>query len=207
MKKNKMMRIASVLLVAVLLSTSVISGTFAKYTSTATGTDSARVAKWDIQFNNAQMPLTNTFSFDLFKDYTDENVDVNGANDDAIVIAPGTKGDFTIELTNSSEVNAHYKIDYVVTNANNIPVMFRVTTTAGEGNPTVGDWTSDIADIAFVDFDMNDSVTYKIEWQWAFNGTDDGAADGQTDTTDTTLGLAGTATITVDATITVEQVN
>lgn len=49
MKKNKMMRLASCLLVAILLTTSVISGTFAKYTTSSTGTDSARVATWGFQ--------------------------------------------------------------------------------------------------------------------------------------------------------------
>ncbi len=48
MKKNKVMRIASVLLVAVLISTCAISGTFAKYVTKVSGEDSARVAKWGI---------------------------------------------------------------------------------------------------------------------------------------------------------------
>ena len=48
MKKNKMMRIASVLLIVTLLSTCAISGTFAKYVTKATGEDAARVAKWGI---------------------------------------------------------------------------------------------------------------------------------------------------------------
>ena len=48
MKKNRMMRVASALLVAVLLTTCAISGTFAKYVSTATGEDAARVAYWVI---------------------------------------------------------------------------------------------------------------------------------------------------------------
>jgi len=48
MKKNKMMRIASVLLVAVLISTCAISGTFAKYVTKVSGEDKARVAKWGI---------------------------------------------------------------------------------------------------------------------------------------------------------------
>ena len=43
MKKNKMMRLASFLLIAVLLTTSVISGTFAKYVTTDAQWDSARV--------------------------------------------------------------------------------------------------------------------------------------------------------------------
>ena len=48
MKKNKMLRIASILLVVTLLSTCVISGTFAKYVTKAEGIDAARVAKWGI---------------------------------------------------------------------------------------------------------------------------------------------------------------
>lgn len=48
MKKNKMMRIASILLVVTLLSTCVISGTFAKYVTKAEGKDHARVAKWGV---------------------------------------------------------------------------------------------------------------------------------------------------------------
>ena len=46
MRKNKMMRAASGLLVAVLLSTCAISGTFAKYTTSTESTDNARVAVW-----------------------------------------------------------------------------------------------------------------------------------------------------------------
>ena len=46
MKKNRMMRLASVLLVCVLLTTSVISGTFAKYVTSVESTDEARVANW-----------------------------------------------------------------------------------------------------------------------------------------------------------------
>ncbi|MFR0985955.1 MAG: hypothetical protein ACLSFZ_04975 [Frisingicoccus sp.] len=45
MKKNRMMRLASSLLVLTLLTTCVISGTFAKYTTQAGGSDTARVAK------------------------------------------------------------------------------------------------------------------------------------------------------------------
>ena len=48
MKKNKMMRIASILMVAVLVSTCAVSGTFAKYVTSDSGKDTARVAKWGI---------------------------------------------------------------------------------------------------------------------------------------------------------------
>ena len=49
MKKNKMMRLASAMMVLTLMSTSVISGTFAKYVTKGEATDKARVAKWGVE--------------------------------------------------------------------------------------------------------------------------------------------------------------
>ncbi len=49
MKKNKMLRMASALLVLTLLTTCIIGGTFAKYTTSGTATDTARVAKWGVK--------------------------------------------------------------------------------------------------------------------------------------------------------------
>lgn len=78
MRKNKMMRAASGLLVATLLTTSVISGTFAKYTTSTSGHDTARVAYWG--FDEADSTTINLFS----NTYTN----VNGAEK---VVAPGTE--------------------------------------------------------------------------------------------------------------------
>ena len=80
MKKNNMMRLASVLLVLVLLTTCAISGTFAKYVSTATAKDAARVAYWGWGSDA-------TIEFDLFDGTYDSTVD--SENDDNVV-APGT---------------------------------------------------------------------------------------------------------------------
>ncbi len=90
MKKNRMMRLASVLLVCVLLTTSVISGTFAKYTTTASSSDNARVAYWGFQSTNS-MDLTNLFSTQYIKEKVDSNGTVKSADGDD-VIAPGTAG-------------------------------------------------------------------------------------------------------------------
>ena len=48
MKKNRIMRVFSVLLALTLISTCAISGTFAKYVTRAEGEDAARVAKWGV---------------------------------------------------------------------------------------------------------------------------------------------------------------
>lgn len=195
MKKNKMMRIASVLLVAVLLSTCAISGTFAKYVTSAEGSDSARVAKWDFKVNNTTAN-SNNFTFDLFKTVNDSdgNAETDIKFTDGTIIAPGTKGSFEIVLKNDSEVTAEYVIDYTVTNTNNIPVVFSL-----DGQ----DWKSNINEL-----DVTTPVKVAIgatapiitvHWMWAF--------DGNNDEGDTTLGLAGEAVLKVDAKVTATQVN
>lgn len=195
MKKNNMMRIASVLLVAVLLSTCVISGTFAKYTSESTGTDTARVAKWDFKVNDTTAN-SNTFTFDLFKtinDTKDGAAEADIKYTDGTIIAPGTKGSFDIVLKNDSEVTAEYTIDYTVTNTANIPVQFSLDGTT---------WKNSIDDLDVTEAQTvaigatEDTIT--VYWQWAFAGDD---------AVDTALGLDGTATLTVAAKVTVTQVD
>lgn len=203
MKTNKMMRIASVLLVAVLLTTCVISGTFAKYTTTATANaDSARVAKWDVKLEGASM--TNTFTFDLFNTVGDtDDADDDKADDasvkngtDEVIIAPGTEGSFELNLKNDSEVDATYAIDYTVTNTANIPVKFAVKVGDGEKSAY-----GELADVSATAFAMGADVAITIYWQWAFNGND---------TDDTNLGTAAVTAdqvISVAAAVTVEQVD
>ena len=205
MKKNKMMRIASVLLVAVLLSTCAISGTFAKYTTTATTSDTARVAKWAFTLEGA--PIANNFTFDLFE-YTDNNVDVDG-NGSENVIAPGTTGSFEINLTNNSEVNAKYTISFTENNEQNIPLQYSVD--GATWKDSIAELT--MANLTNIAIDMGASANQTIYWRWVFNDTDTAVTDGsahagQTNSSDTNLGTAATlAEVTINATVLVEQVD
>lgn len=134
MKKNKMMRLASVLLVAVLMSTCAISGTFAKYVTTASGSNSARVAKFGV---------TVTAGGDVFKDqyptntgntfgYTEAfSVD---SDDDALVVAPGTSG--TVDLfsvTGTPEVAVNVKAELKVTSRIKLPAKENYADQTGAG--------------------------------------------------------------------------
>lgn len=83
MKKNKSMRIASVLLVVAILTTSILSGTFAKYITGGAGDDSARVAKFGVVI---------AMNGDL---YGDAYGAVGNATAPNQVIAYGTKGSGT----------------------------------------------------------------------------------------------------------------
>lgn len=114
MKKNKTMRAASALLVAALLSTSIISGTFAKYTTTANAGDDARVAKFGVEIKaNGTM-----FADDYDKDDSTaatitKSVVTSGTTGDAVV-APGTKGELAnATITGTPEVAVH--VEYTPT--------------------------------------------------------------------------------------------
>lgn len=203
MKKNRMMRLASILLVCVLLTTSVISGTFAKYTSKATVTDTARVAKWDVQFKVEddatphQMAHEETSIVVKLWDHVDGNVDYDGSGSEK-VIAPGTTGTFSFSIENKSEVNATYSLDYTVENAG-VPIEYRV-----DG----GAWTKDIADVTDATFNMGAAVDVEIEWRWAFTGNlSENYKTEQTDSNDTSLGLAGSAAPEVTIVISATQVD
>lgn len=199
MKKNVMMRIASVLLIAVLVTTCGISGTYAKYVSTAEGSDTARVAKWG--WGNTSI------SIDLFSDTYGETVD---SADDANVIAPGTSQTGTLIWAPATGFAP--EVDY--------ELSFALTGTVPADIETELDWTLQIdnGDVqTFTTFDnlktALEATTYAgeasgtaptvniiIGWVWTFNGGDDAA--------DTALGNADTlANLSVTVTMTATQVD
>lgn len=120
MKKNKMLRLASVLLVMTLLTTSIIGGTFAKYTSTGKVSDTARVAKWGVEIKTSgslysdayaayKESDTNTSNLPIaWKiDSKAESITVAAATVNDNIVAPGTKsyGDgLSFGITGTPEV-------------------------------------------------------------------------------------------------------
>ena len=117
MKKNKIMRIASVLLVAVLISTCAISGTFAKYVTKASGADKARVAKWGIlvgvegdhlfETTYATDDTTYTGADSVVAAYKVLDFDAEDMDRD---VAPGTKGAITATVVGTPEVATRYTL-------------------------------------------------------------------------------------------------
>ena len=114
MKKNKILRLASVMLMLCLITTCAISGTFAKYTTSGTAGDTARVAKWGVEVDVTAQ--------DALFEVKYENEEVIGttavgdgwsvvASED--VIAPGTTGELDVSLTGSPEVAV--KVTYSAT--------------------------------------------------------------------------------------------
>lgn len=234
MKKNKMMRIASVLLVAVLLTTSAISGTFAKYVTTESGSDSARVAKWGVEI------VADNFNLFTDKYETDDtNATFTGSysveSDDGDVFAPGTKGTFTeIAITGTPEVAVDVAVVATVTVSDNwivdgdfyCPIVITVGDSAicGLTFDNASDFANAIEeaiegyseqyapnqDLSAID------ANFDISWEWAFEDADHVALDhgctagAQTDAKDTALGdkaVAGDLAIAIGVEITVTQID
>lgn len=194
-RSSMMVRLVAALAVTMMFTMCFVGGTFAKYTSSATGTDNANVAKWDIKVNNDHITTSDTFNFNLFNtvnDTKDGNPETDMRPNDGTIIAPGTRGYFDIVIKNDSQVNATYAIDYTV-NTRSIPVKFSVNGT---------DWFDDInyLDVRGVAINMGATATVRVQWMWEFERTDG-------DTQDTTLGSAATATLTVAAAVTATQVD
>ena len=197
MEKNKTMKMILITLLIAMIALVLVSGTYAKYTSSASGSDTARVAKWSFTVGGTDIVAENTFTFDLFKTIKDTDgkteTDVVSANTDK-VIAPGTSGSFDLVLENKSETSAKYGITYTVTNTASIPVQFSVN---GK------DWTDNLANVVESDTDTklaanNGTKTITIQWKWAYDGDD---------TTDVNLGKVGTAKLIVQADVTATQID
>lgn len=224
MKKNKMMRLASVLLILVLMTTSVIGGTFAKYVTSDSGSDFARVAKWGV--------VVEAKNYDMFTDqYTTDGEGYTGtysvdSSDGADVLAPGTKGSFAdIKITGTPEVAVDVQIAADVAISNNwldgndayyCPIVVTVgdkeihgnhysnaadfaaaIETAIEGKSAKYDPNTNLADVYH-------NTNLDLAWAWAFTTGD------INDIRDTALGnraVTEELTISIGVGITVTQID
>ena len=218
MKKNVMMRLSALLLVAVLLTTCVISGTFAKYVTSNDGSETARVAKWGV---NVTAPTA-----DLFK--TDYDGTVTSSNSDELV-APGTTSslaDFTITGTPEVDVQVTYSAVLTLTGwsignpaEEYCPLIFTVNSSKYYIGATVGG--SEIEDVddlvtavqsaiaaVSASFEANNTITDTLQVSWAWEYESSTLGTYQTDLKDTKLGdLDSAPSVTLNVICTVTQVD
>ena len=223
MKKNKFLKIASGLLMLVLITCCAVSGTFAKYTTNGTAADTATVAKWG-------MTLTVTADDGLYDDdKTTNDVSAKVATND--LAAPGTYAKLaTVSLIGTPEVAyeiyVNVRLDlgdkWVVDSAGYCTVVFTVAGTEYKIGATYAT-TAALEDaiekaireaisgeedgIAQYNAGVTTNVTnVLIDWTWAFEV---GATDPEkaaNNAKDTALAASG-ATIDFELTITVSQVD
>lgn len=229
MKKTKFMRAALLLLVLTLITSCFVGGTFAKYTTSITGSDSARVAYWGFD----QGASTTIDLFDTT--YTSDNGDtVKSSSADKKVIAPGTSktSTFAFGYTNykTNEITAP-EVAYIFTvnptitgNYNSLDANDSFKWTLAKGDATATEYNTVaelLADIKALSGDNTGTGTkryeagnlpeaftsadevYHIGWKWAFETA--GEKMAEQDATDTAMGNAANLdnvalTITITAT-------
>ena len=114
-KENKLTKVAIFALLIAIVAIVLVSGTYARYTTSLTGTDSVQIAKWAWNISGADIDAnTTSYTLDLFS--TIKDTATYGTTNEANVIdgkiAPGTTGAFDIQITNKSEVNAEYEYKF-----------------------------------------------------------------------------------------------
>ena len=189
MRKNRLFILGIFTVMVALVSLSLVSGTWAKYTSTVSGTDTAKVAKWAWTYNGTALTASpSALTFNLLETRYDNDHASNEEDVKAGLIAPGTSGSFTLEFVNNSEVTANYAVSFVV-NENGVPL---------EWSTDGSTWSTDLANIAATKLTMEGgNKTETIHWRWAFDGDD---------AVDTGLGFT-TPEISVTVNVTFTQVD
>ena len=226
MKKNRTMRIAAVMLVFALLTTCIISGSFAKYITTGTAaSEAARVAKWGVKVEAA------ADSVKIADDAYGTTVAAFQATTGGIM-APGTSKESAAVITISGKPEVAVKIlveaDVTVdrwldkTGAFYFPLTVTVggiavdlsscTDAAGVKNAIKAAIEGAIPSATIApNTDLGDAYnnSLKISWAWPF-GADDNKESGN-DAKDTYLGDqaadGNAATFGVSITVKVIQVD
>ena len=227
MKKMSFMRMAALMLLLCLASTCAISGTFAKYTTEATGTSTARVAYWGFT-DDGTIEITDLFA----TSYTGAGNNTNVVSNTDNIIAPGSTNSAAFKFTyanNTSESLTAPEVAY----------SFVVSTTGSEiaadieNNPNIqwkldngawGTWDAMIDAIEALDEDEDFAPgeipaafaagsEHTVSWQWIFETADDadpdnGSEEAIQDAIDTGMGNKQTLdTVTLKITITATQID
>lgn len=191
MRKSIFAKIGAAAVVLTLVTSSLVGGTFAKYTSSTAGTAKATVAKWAVAFKDSKdAALVKDFSLDLVNTNDDAKTTEN-------MIAPGSKGQIVLSIDGTgSQVGYSYKIEADTSKLGGVPVVFYEDSKMETPVTKTGD-TFEISkgDVALDK--VGTPVTATVYWAWDSTSED---AD------DTTLGTAETQVVgTIGLTFTAEQ--
>jgi hypothetical protein len=205
-EKNKnTFRVAALLLVACLISSVMLSGTFAKYTSEYAGQDTALVARWSFGALGGDNNTTNPteMSLDLFGHLYKNNINTIEENGKNTLIAPGVGGQFTVAMDFLSDVDAKVTVNFAEnenSTAKNLPIEYSVVDgtwvtleqlPAAFVNKLASNYErvtdSSEETFTFTRSDIDDTletetttISQDVKWRWAFDSVAQNEADAGT---------------------------
>ena len=218
MKRNKLFLLGLFVVFAAVLSLSLVSSTFARYTSSGKAEDSARVAKWGV--------VVTVTGADAFGEKYDDEIEAAGTkvvSTSGNVLAPGTNGTLgSIQITGTTEVmvtitvvldidlgdnwkdaNGHYYCPLVIgglsgldyNSADEFEAAIEALVTKTHSNV---DANKELADVY---------SSVELLWSWEIETGADDDAKAANSIKDTFLGTTGLADISVKWTASVVQVD
>lgn len=220
MRKNKMMRTGAIMVVLALMTSCFVGGTFAKYTTSGNGTDSARVAKFGVTVTAGSGAFSKTYVFD---DKTAVGIGTDSVISTEKVVAPGTSGKMTAASV-SGQPEVAVEVSYVAqmnlrgwTLADDTfycPLVIKVGETdingtefesAEEFQSAVETAIADYTDKYVAGTDLSKADPPEITWEWPFTISD------ENDKKDTYLGDQAAdnnaSTVEIKMTTTVTQID
>ena len=221
MRKNTTLRFSALLLVLALVTSCFVGGTFAKYTTSANDTVSARVANWGFESTNA-IVLDDLFSATY--DST-TNPTVKSADASTLLVAPGTADSATFQFAydetaqNAPEVAYSFTVDTTGSSCS-IQDGVLIWSLDGQKCGTDGTFNELLAALEALSGEADGSKDYApgelpaafgttdnehtISWVWDFDDNSNGTNDAR----DTSLGNEDTLrTVTVALKITATQID
>lgn len=163
MSKKKKTAIAALIVLGI-VAVGLAAGVYAKYIASLTKTGVAEIAKWAFESENAN----GNFDCKLTGTYVSGAIKTENGK---VIIAPGTKGECVVKLSNKqSDVAVDYKITADAT-ASTVPTNLKLT---GDGNTaTTLDSFVKTGTLAI----GADDVEVKIGWEWPYE-TGDAVSSG-----------------------------
>lgn len=219
-RSSMMIRLVAVLAVVMMFTMCFVGGTFAKYVTSGSGSDSATVAKWGVTVTGT----ANMFEKEYAKDDVSFTLAANTVVSTGDVVAPGTSGSMAkFTITGTPEVAVNVKFAGTLKlgdkwvdseSAYYCPIEITVGDTTFKGK----DYSSaDLFETAVNDKIATFTKNYEantdlstigadapaISWKWAFEGNDN--------VKDTYLGnqaaASNAANISLSVTVTVTQID
>lgn len=210
MKKQRFFMLGIITVLVAVLSLTFVSSTFAKYTSSASGNDTARVAKWGV---------TITVDGTAFATAYNDNKVLSSSTEK--VVAPGTAKNLTnIQITGTPEVAVEVTFEATLTlngwsisGAEYCPLVFVIDGIEYEkaNDESVADFAGRVEAVIeaysakyAANTDLSNLSTPTVSWRWDFST---GEANDVKDSALGKLAAEGNApTITLDLSVEVTQV-
>lgn len=173
-------RLGAMALALTLITTCLMGGTLAKYTSKVEGSGKATVAKWKVAFKNGNDPLANNFEIDL----ADTGSNKNNVTDKKI--APGSTGSIPIEIDAAgSEVAATLSYTIDKKDIGTVPIEFYTDEACTTPVTWTGTTLEETKDITVDATGENAKLSKTLYWKWNTTSDADDTTEGNKETADT----------------------